>query len=373
MKQTVGLLTTVLVLELSCSYQARPPAGGLMCAAIQPGANRCPDGYGCFKTPTGKGCLDTCWPVLEPPEVTCPSPDGSVWEDGAFGARDASGAADLEPAGGLGGAGSGAAGSGAGGGPVVGSGGMGGVGGTVGTPTGGSGSGGAGGGPGAKPATGGAAGGMVSGTGGGSGGMVSGTGGTVAGTGGAPVCGSYGQACCAGSTCNTSPVCPGGGNCLVCGVAAQCLRIDQQQTMNPSGGPIGGQSHQKLAQVITVGASGKLVELRLPVSCAPASAITVQIQGVTSGGTPDGNVLATRQIQPAETTGFQGFPLTAPLMMNVGTKFALVLTSAGDCGIGFGPTTDGYPGGQMYFDAAPNPPGWVTSERDLAFQTLIAP
>jgi hypothetical protein len=67
--------------------------------------------------------------------------------------------------------------------------------------------------------------------------------------------------------------------------------------------------------------------------------------------------------------------ITPPLGMRPGTQYAFVLQSSGSCGLMPGPVGDPYAGGDAYFDAAPNPPGWYsisigTDRFDLGFQTV---
>lgn len=47
-----------------------------------------------------------------------------------------------------------------------------------------------------------------------------------------------------------------------------------------------------------------------------------------------------------------------------------------DCGVYAGSVGDSYPWGKGYFEALPNPPGWIelfhaTGARDLAFQVFM--
>lgn len=163
--------------------------------------------------------------------------------------------------------------------------------------------------------------------------------------------------------------------------------LDQQQSViNNSAGflVIGGGSQQKLAQVVTAGISGFLTEVRFPVICAnPGPGLIVEIQGVTAG-LPNGTVLTTQTIPtssvppffPALPT-FRALVLSAPVYLAAGSRFAIVLMSTGDCAVAPGPVGDSYIPGNLYFDARPNPPGWVCvcdfagASYDLPFQTLV--
>ena len=64
--------------------------------------------------------------------------------------------------------------------------------------------------------------------------------------------------------------------------AQPMLFLDQEQPIVDSGVAlaIGGNSEQKLAQVVTVGVAGHLAEAWLPVGCA-SGRLLLEIQGVT--------------------------------------------------------------------------------------------
>jgi hypothetical protein len=166
---------------------------------------------------------------------------------------------------------------------------------------------------------------------------------------------------------------------LACSSAGQCLTIDQQQLMRGFSGPLGGtNSDQKLAQVVTAGIAGRLVGVRLAVNCTAGAAIVLEIQGVTAAGAPDGNVLSTVSFQPGmlPTDGtLRAILLTTPVDLGIGRLFAIVAKGpqTNSCSIGFGPAGDTYPGGRSFFDARPNPPGWLEGPGDLPFQTLMGP
>jgi hypothetical protein len=158
--------------------------------------------------------------------------------------------------------------------------------------------------------------------------------------------------------------------------------IDQEQPLidgSVGGLAIGGASEQKLAQVVTAGASGPLTEVRFPLSCDSGDLI-VEIQGTTAGK-PNGVVLTSETI-PASSLPFIGvvfrsLAFSTPVSFTSGDVFAIVLRSTGACGVFRGPVGDSYLGGNAFFDALPNPPGWVcicdfAGDRfDLPFQTLV--
>jgi hypothetical protein len=162
--------------------------------------------------------------------------------------------------------------------------------------------------------------------------------------------------------------------------------VDQQQPIIDTavgGLAIGGDSSQKLAQVITAGMSGHLTEVRLPVACDSGSTLIVEIQEVTDSA-PNGVVLTSQAVTGdslppffPSPPSFRSLVLSTPAFLNAGKQFAIVLTSAGSCGVFQGPVGDTYQGGNLYFDALPNPPGWVcvcsfAGDRfDLPFQTVV--
>ena len=159
--------------------------------------------------------------------------------------------------------------------------------------------------------------------------------------------------------------------------------IDQEQVNVDTGSTyaVGGASEQKLAQVFTAGLSGKLTYVTVPVTCDPAATLTVTIEK-TSGGVPIGSVLALETIAgsnfptivPSPAVGFRIVRFSNPPAVTAGTSYAVVLEAGKDsCGLYHGPAGDTYGGGAAFFDARPNPPGWVaiTPVLDLAFQTFV--
>lgn len=159
--------------------------------------------------------------------------------------------------------------------------------------------------------------------------------------------------------------------------------LDQEQPNADTGIgglAIGGTSEQMLAQTVTVGRAGALTEVRLPIACSTGSAV-VQIQGVDGSGKPNGVTLATRQVPGALLPStfppaFQTFRFGSKLFFKPGQRFAIVLRVSKlpqSCGVFQGPTGDPYAGGELFYDARPNPPGWLPagSGRDLPFETLV--
>ena len=153
--------------------------------------------------------------------------------------------------------------------------------------------------------------------------------------------------------------------------------IDQTQPvvdLTVGGLAIGGGSDQMLAQTVTAGLSGSLQGLFLPVSCVDGAVLDVEIQGVTGDGEPDGTVLRRRSFRPWRL-GSQPFgtfvylPLPR-VVLSAGDLYAIVLKkhpgTSGNCAIAQSPLGSTYDGGEGFFDARPNPPGWLRfSETDL--------
>ena len=166
------------------------------------------------------------------------------------------------------------------------------------------------------------------------------------------------------------------------GSASAAPVLDQEQpTIDTSPGfviGIGGASEQKLAQVVTPGVTGNLTEVDLSLGCVDD--LTIQIQGA-SGGKPNGVILGTSvnaASGPFPTT-FRSFVLASPVPVTAGAQYAIVLSTAGSCGIWPGPVGDPYQGGNAFFDSRPNPAGiWEplglgNGRADLPFRTFVDP
>ena len=158
--------------------------------------------------------------------------------------------------------------------------------------------------------------------------------------------------------------------------------VDQQQT--DTGGcclVIGGSSEQKLAQVITAGLTGVLIEVRLELGGTSGNLI-VEIQEV-SAGQPTGVVLTFETIPAGALSStccappFESIVFSSPVSFSAGDQFAVVLKSTASHGTVLGPIGDPYLGGDSFFDSRPNPPGWVCrcefDRFDLAVETLVDP
>ena len=142
---------------------------------------------------------------------------------------------------------------------------------------------------------------------------------------------------------------------------------------------IGGSSEQKLAQTITIDIAGILKGVYLPINCADGR-LKIAINDVVDGE-PGSFEYTYNQVRSARITNqittFRYFGLPGDLSVEVGDEYAIVIDNpTGSCGISGSPVGDSYSGGGGFFDARPNPPGWVPFEEtesrfDLPFMVLI--
>ncbi len=170
---------------------------------------------------------------------------------------------------------------------------------------------------------------------------------------------------------------------LVPGTLSAALVLDQrQQAIDTSLGSlvVGGDSRQRLAQSVTVGLSGPLAEIRLPISCESGTLILQIVE--LSGGLPTGRVLHTEHVPASDlplTTPpvFQAIEIRPRLPMRAGDVFAFVLGNpTGSCGLWRSETAE-YVAGQGYFNDAVNDFRWISFKdfpegtQDLSFETWI--
>ncbi|HUJ01334.1 MAG TPA: hypothetical protein VLY46_13930 [Usitatibacter sp.] len=148
---------------------------------------------------------------------------------------------------------------------------------------------------------------------------------------------------------------------------------------------IGGSSEQKLAQTLTVVAGGTLEGVFLPIGCGTSAGkgkLSIEIHDV-AGGIPGPNVLAQRAVAPAQFDApnfpFTFVPIAGGLILAPGEEIAIVVerTKGDDCAMHASPSGTDYPGGHAFFDARPNPPGWVPFSQfpgpdDLPFQLVLS-
>ncbi|HKB79189.1 MAG TPA: hypothetical protein VKH35_05690 [Thermoanaerobaculia bacterium] len=162
-------------------------------------------------------------------------------------------------------------------------------------------------------------------------------------------------------------------------------RLDQEQVNLDTSQvlALGGSSAEKLAQVFTIGRDGFIADLTLPMTCEPAATVTVRIEQ-TSAGVPSGVSLGAEDVPgtvftsvPTPAIGFRIVEFRHPVRVSAGVQYALTLEAAGgSCGVWIGPVGHVVAGGSAFFDARPNPPGWLElfdnngQYHDLAFQVF---
>jgi hypothetical protein len=175
--------------------------------------------------------------------------------------------------------------------------------------------------------------------------------------------------------------------CLLAAVpAAATAVLDQEQPVfgtDEFTHAIGGSSEQKLAQTVTAGRRGSLVQVDLPVVCSEGAELIVKITELDATGRPSGAVLSTTRVPGAalfatDPPTFRSIVLADPPFMAVGNRFAVVLEATGaSCSLRPGPIGNAYGGGSAFFDARPNPPGWLAlkgfrdTPHDLPFKTWV--
>lgn len=166
-------------------------------------------------------------------------------------------------------------------------------------------------------------------------------------------------------------------------VEAQSTATDQMQPsvdITVGGLAIGDTSEEQLAQTVTVGLDGWLEGVFLPIGGCDSGRLIIEIRTL-DGDSPSDVVLRRRRFNAADVPQvgpvFRLFRMGGWLSFSAGDRFAIVLRNpTGSCGIFQGPEGDSYAGGQGFFQALPNPPGWVpfsaTETRlDLPFMTLM--
>jgi hypothetical protein len=157
--------------------------------------------------------------------------------------------------------------------------------------------------------------------------------------------------------------------------------IDQEQVLlGNTFLAVGGGSEEKLAQAFTAGRSGYLTDVTLPIGCTAGAILNVTIQEVTAAG-PTGVILASESVPgvnlPPPAGNWRIIEFCDPARVVGKRQYALTLQVANpatdSCGVEVGPAGDTYTPGLAYFDARPNPPGWLAMlpESDLAFQTYL--
>jgi hypothetical protein len=175
----------------------------------------------------------------------------------------------------------------------------------------------------------------------------------------------------------------------LCTASALCATIDQTPSAPATGSRAifgnGRGGMEQAAQIITVGMTGSLVEVRIGAYCwSKADAIVPFIESVTADNQPSGTRLATLQpltgapdLASAATEQYS-FPLVSPLRVSAGQKIALVLTSPNATMICEArvSTADLYAGGTLLWTSTDNMPSgmrYYVEAGDVSFQTLMRP
>jgi hypothetical protein len=141
---------------------------------------------------------------------------------------------------------------------------------------------------------------------------------------------------------------------------------------------IGGGSEQMLAQTFTVGRDGILTGIYLPIGCSDGI-LKIEIRNVEDE-VPGPTILAENSFEADDIRSqvgvFERFRFSE-VSVTAGQQLSFVLKNeSGSCGMSRGPAGDSYTGGEAWFDARPNPPGWRpltigTGIHDLVFLMLM--
>ena len=141
---------------------------------------------------------------------------------------------------------------------------------------------------------------------------------------------------------------------------------------------IGGNSDQILAQTFTVQRDGFLTGIYLPLGCSDGI-LNIEIRDVEEN-LPGTVVLSESSYEADEIrSGVTIFELLRfpEVSVEAGLKLSFVLRNdSGSCGMSRAPEGDTYSGGEAYYDARPNAPGWRpltigTGIHDLVFLVVM--
>ena len=141
---------------------------------------------------------------------------------------------------------------------------------------------------------------------------------------------------------------------------------------------IGGSSEQILAQTFTVERDGTLTGIYLPLGCADG-ALKIELRNIEDE-LPGADILSENSFEAddvmSEVGVFERFRFPG-VSVTSGQELSFVLKNeTGSCGMSRGPEGDSYTGGEAYFDARPNEPGWRpltigTGIHDLVFLMIM--
>jgi hypothetical protein len=141
---------------------------------------------------------------------------------------------------------------------------------------------------------------------------------------------------------------------------------------------IGGGSEQILAQTFMVERDGSLTGIYLPIGCSDGT-LEIEIRNVEDD-LPGSTLLAENSIEAGDVRSGVGvferlrFP---EVSVTAGQQLSFVLKNeSGSCGMNRALEGDSYTGGEAYFDARPNEPGWRpltigTGIHDLVFLMVM--
>lgn len=175
---------------------------------------------------------------------------------------------------------------------------------------------------------------------------------------------------------------------LVLAFAANAeIVLDQEQPLiEPAHGlqALGGITEQKIAQTVTAGLSGRLVEVHVPAACGNGEVI-LEIHRLAADGTPIGPGLALELLRAgdfARTTDppvFHRFVIDPAPRFEAGERFSIMLRDkTGECAMWPGPKGDSYPRGEGWsINNTPPTDAWTrNSDRpypfdDWPFKTFV--
>ncbi|MGD2076280.1 MAG: hypothetical protein PVG38_15380 [Gammaproteobacteria bacterium] len=180
--------------------------------------------------------------------------------------------------------------------------------------------------------------------------------------------------------------------CLVVGHAIAAPIVDQEQVevapLSEIGAiVVGGPDLQRVAQVITAGVTGDLVQVDLAVACPSGDDLVLQVYEVVVDDrgmfTPGLGLLATEVIPGMQlppfpdplNPDFRSLSLSRPVAFTAGEMFAVVVVSPGTCAMPYGPVGDPYLGGDGWTHSNSQPiwvpVGGATGRADLGFRTWM--
>jgi hypothetical protein len=127
-------------------------------------------------------------------------------------------------------------------------------------------------------------------------------------------------------------------------------------------------------QTFTVGVSGILRRVEVPLSCSCAGVPPEARIIATAGGVPTGTVLASTTITDSPNAEWRGYDFAgANLSVTQGDVLGLELMQGTTSSLWMGINVGTYPGGAMYYQNPSNSPGWTQQVPELWFRTYVDP